>query len=143
MEHKIEYNGGDLRFYVYEGERVVQFVCLLGFGLRASYVIEYPRGIDLGYHSPEPMYEGHTPMEGDCSWTNGPCYYDGTSLGAAEPMSILQDQGEKKLFSFLEAHWRGVFERKETGGFGEIISAIGDAVSKRDEELRAAEGEGE
>ena len=79
---------------------------------------------DLGYHSPVPMYEGHMPMDGDCDWTDGPCYYDGTSLGAAKPMFIRQNSGEEALFEYLEAHWKNIFEEGAHSGFGELVSTL-------------------
>lgn len=135
MERKAEYAHGELAFFVIEGERVIQFKVMLGFGVGQSSIdspTDWPMAIDLGYHSPEPMYEGHTPMAGDCRFTEGPCYYDGTSLGAAEPLEILKHRGEEALWRFLENYWRRTFEEREAGGFGQTVAAISAALMEDD-----------
>lgn len=56
---------------------------------------------DLGYHSPQPMYEGQKPMSNPCDVLGGTCYYDGSTLQAEEPMEVLMAKGEDALWSFL------------------------------------------
>ena len=44
---------------------------------------------DLGYHSPTQRFAGQQPIAQECAdvpW-EGPCYYDGTSLGAKEVLA--------------------------------------------------------
>lgn len=44
---------------------------------------------DLGYHSPTQRFDGQQPIAQECAdvpW-EGPCYYDGTSLGAKEVLA--------------------------------------------------------
>ena len=44
---------------------------------------------DLGYHSPTQRFDGQQPIAQECAdvpW-EGPCYYDGTSLGANEVLA--------------------------------------------------------
>lgn len=61
-------------------------------------------GVDVGYHSPKPMYEEHLACRDDCRFVDGgKCYYDGSSL--------LADKWAKEVFSIRgkipeEAIWR-------------------------------------
>lgn len=48
-----------------------------------------PRGFDVGYHSPKPMYDDQTDMK--CDILGGRCYYDGSGLTA--------DEWAKEIFS--------------------------------------------
>lgn len=42
-------------------------------------------GWDLGYHSPQPTFDGQEPISDSCEFLDGmPCYYDGSSLSAQE-----------------------------------------------------------
>lgn len=118
---------GDLGFFVEREGLTVQFKLSMGWGMPES-SDHFPMATDLGYHSPAPMYDGHKPMDGECPLVEGgTCYYDGTSLGAAEPYEILQRSGVEALWTFLEGHWVSVSEGR-AGGFGVLISALASAV---------------
>ena len=135
LERKTKYARGNLWFYVGRDQRWVQFAMMFhlnadtGDGLSGTARV---LACDLGYHSPVPMYEGHKPMDGDCDLTDGPCYYDGTSLGAQKPFDILRRDGDDALWTFLEAHWHAVFGTERTaGGFGEMTKALLRVVERR------------
>lgn len=68
-----------------------------------------PGGWDIGYHSPEPMYEGQAPM-GDCSILGRLCYYDGSSLQASEMIPDFIAGGTDWLWPRLEERYRLQFE---------------------------------
>lgn len=67
-------------------------------------------GWDLGYHSPKPMYDGQTMVSDSCEVLGGKCYYDGTSLGADEPLRVFINDGEEGLWKFLEGIYHDRFE---------------------------------
>lgn len=71
------------------------------------------RGFDVGYHSPEPMYEGQTSM--DCTHlAGGKCYYDGSGLRADEwtdkIFSTIGKPPEDVLWKMLEEEYKDRFE---------------------------------
>lgn len=65
---------------------------------------------DLGYHSLTPKYEGQSLMDRECHILKAPCYYDGSSLNASKPLSILIHEGSDRLWEFLEGYYRETFE---------------------------------
>lgn len=75
-----------------------------------------PKGYDIGYHSPKPMYEGQTAMgeEGDCQYVPAgcKCYYDGSSLMAEPVMETLIAEGDEAVWKRLEQDY--------TSRFGEL-----------------------
>lgn len=70
-------------------------------------------GADIGFHSPKPVYEGQTPMAGECDVLGGQCYYDGTSLGASEFAPTFLKEGTPAVWKMLEKRYRDTFERVE------------------------------
>ncbi len=68
-------------------------------------------GWDVGYHSPEPMFEDQSCTE-DCEYTGGDCYFDGSSLCAKDNQEILVREGSKGVWKFLERQWKRTFEKK-------------------------------
>lgn len=68
---------------------------------------------DIGYHSPEPMYEGQMLMDEDCGFTGGVCYYDGSSLNADVYFDLLVAEGGEALWRALEEEWSRRFENEE------------------------------
>ena len=68
-------------------------------------------GFDVGYHSPDPMYDDQEPME-NCNVIEGDCYYDGSSLRAVEWYNefIFSGKDEELIWEKLERVWRGEFE---------------------------------
>lgn len=63
-----------------------------------------PQGWDVGYHSPKPMFEGHTPMD-SCDLIDGECYYDGSSLRADEWVEDFIMGGTEWLWPKLEEEY--------------------------------------
>lgn len=97
--------GGYLKHVISEAARKNE-LCFSD-GLPMQGIIE---GWDLGYHSHFPMYEGQSTISNDCNIINGKCYYDGTSLGAEEPLNIYIKEGEEGLWDFLEKVYVERFE---------------------------------
>ena len=78
-----------------------------------SYFAHKPLPADLGYHSKTPMWEGQESM-GECDFLDGaPCYYDGTSIGAADVFEILLRDGSDGIWKELEERYQLHFEKKE------------------------------
>lgn len=116
-----------LRFVVKGDKGAVQFVLLTDwvpqYATRSSlplYVKEwkykssfdcYPIPIDLGYHSKVPMHDGQEPISKSCEFTSGACYYDGSSLNAAEAIGERRRQSTMGILGGLlrtRLLWRGV-----------------------------------
>lgn len=68
-----------------------KFMFRYGEALKQSRV-DYPMPIDLGYHSPKPMYEDQYRRD-DCDVLDGVCYYDGSSLNAEHVFAIMLREG--------------------------------------------------
>jgi hypothetical protein len=52
----------------------------------------HPTGADLGYHAKVAQYDDQTPIQADCKWTGGSCYYDGSGLMADDVLKLLIEQ---------------------------------------------------
>lgn len=127
-------HGVEMRWVVKKpGEGAVQFLLYTGwhlpevFGVGAedpiglSIMQQYREGFedqrysapmpaDLGYHSPRPIYDEQSPMEGDCDFVEGGrCYYDGSSLNAWRPFEVMLRGGDEALWEFLEDYYRSTF----------------------------------
>jgi hypothetical protein len=102
-----------LKFLLSGPKGTIQFAILTGWHLphvekelkRKGHTVE-PMGLDLGYHAHTQQYEGQEVMKGDCEYLGGPCYYDGTSLGAETLFQTLLEKG-------MEAVWAKMQERYE------------------------------
>jgi hypothetical protein len=68
-----------------------------------------PLPADIGYHSKVPMYEGQQPMDGDCPYTSGVCYYDGSSLMAEDVFEVLLREGSDGVWADLERRYNEQF----------------------------------
>lgn len=82
--------------------------------LRWGVVTTRPLGVDVGYHSPVPRYEGQEAMAGpgECPYVpeGKPCYYDGSGLLADEWVhDILLRKGSDGIWEALEAEYRRLF----------------------------------
>lgn len=65
---------------------------------------------DIGYHSKQPQYSNQEPI-GNCTLTDGPCYYDGTSLWGNEAWRLgFLHGGTDWLWPKLEDLYRHHFE---------------------------------
>lgn len=76
-----------------------------------------PLAADVGYHSPKPMYEDHSPMSGECEYVpGGVCYYDGSGLRAQEWYEQkLLPGGSDAIWEALEEEYEDRFERADDG----------------------------
>lgn len=96
-----------------------------------------PRAWDLGYHSPFPMYESHTPMQnGACHLIGRTCYYDGSSLNAEAPWEILLNHGtggEDGLWAYLETYFHETFSEERRLGFAEMLGMLSSALEDDDD----------
>ena len=70
----------------------------------------YPMPVDLGYHSPQPMYEGHDPMTDECPYIGGQCYYDGSGLNAWRPFEALLREGHEGVWNVLGGYYLDLFK---------------------------------
>lgn len=89
----------------------------MGWGMGPRKYEERSRGhimpVDLGYHSPKRMYKGQSLPTKSCEILDGgPCYYDGSTLNAEEPFSILVNEGGEKLWKFLDDYYHETFGTK-------------------------------
>jgi hypothetical protein len=81
-------------------------------GLHARLAGCYPMAADVGYHSPHPMYQDHSPFECDLI-DGGQCYYDGSGLHAEEVMKKLRNEGSDAVWEHLEGYWNDMFLGQE------------------------------
>lgn len=74
-----------------------------------------PEAWDVGYHSPKPMYEGHTPMDQECDLVeDGKCYYEGTTLYAEEWIEDFVAGGTEWLWPRMEEEYHARFSVTKT-----------------------------
>lgn len=109
-------HGMDIRFVLKGPKGCTQFVVYTGIHLphvdaelrgKGSLSLE-PTGVDIGYHSPKPIYEGQQPM--DCSlMPEGKCYYDGSGLAADEFMPEFIAGGTDAVWKMLEQRYNDWF----------------------------------
>ena len=71
-----------------------------------------PIGADIGYHSKSELYDGQYKTE-NCLYTDGVCYYDGSSLRADEFMSIFLAEGDEAVWKMLEEEYVNIFGLNE------------------------------
>lgn len=122
-------HGMDIAFYFRGEEGAVQFVFSTGWvphlprptdwqmpyrRIQSKGVLDlFPSGVDLGYHSPTPHYEGQDLMQEDCPILGGPCYYDGSGLNAEEVLHTLIYEGGDAVRARLEDYYRRVFHEED------------------------------
>lgn len=105
----------DVGFYLRQDGRAVQFKMYTGWylpqnkaaGLRTSDM--FPMAADLGYHSPVPSYEGHTPLTDNCPIIEGQCFYDGSGLNAQPVMDRLIAEGHSAVWEELDRYFKLIF----------------------------------
>lgn len=126
-------HGVEMRFLLHGDAGTVQFVLYTNWQLphvtprfHAPYDaiggdahwMERPMPVDLGYHSPVPLYEGQSLLTESCPVLGGrPCYYDGSSLNAEPVFHRLLAEGDAGVWAELEAYYTRTFARAEPGGF--------------------------
>lgn len=100
---------------------VIQFKVSTGWNLPhvvrcSSDAVDFPMATDLGYHSPHPMYDDHMLVSEECSVLGGPCYYDGSTLNAEEPLRLLIEQGHEAVWDHMKNYYKSLFEGGENDG---------------------------
>lgn len=66
-------------------------------------------GVDFGYHSPRPMYEGQEP-ETRCELLGEvPCFYDGSGLRADQYVHLAAAGDDEAIYAVLEAEYEVLF----------------------------------
>ena len=77
-------------------------------------ILYHPMPVDLGYHSPKPLYEDQTQISDSCEYLDGrPCYYDGSGLNAKSIYEVLLKEGDKGVWRELEEYYKLTFNVKE------------------------------
>lgn len=83
--------------------------------IQRTSLIMKPQGWDVGYHSPKPMYEGHTSMDQECDLVEGgKCYYEGTTLYAEEWIEDFVAGGTEWLWPRMEEEYHTRFPVTKT-----------------------------
>lgn len=73
----------------------------------------HPQPVDVGYHSPIPMYEEQTSLRENCEFTKGNCYYGGRNLDAQELFKLLVEKGSEAVWVKLEEEFVKMFGANE------------------------------
>ena len=115
-------HGVNLRFVLVGSEGATQFVLFTNWQLphvskehlatssaREIELFFMPMPADLGYHSKVPQYEGQEPMNQDCEYVNGICYYDGSGLNAEKIYDVLLKEGDEGVWRELEEYYQELF----------------------------------
>lgn len=71
----------------------------------------YP--VDLGYHSPRPLYEGHEGRDRCIYLPEGTCYYDGSGLNAQPVLEAFLEHGPMAVWATLARYYNEVFHTAE------------------------------
>lgn len=68
-----------------------------------------PMAVDIGYHSPKPMYKGQKKIK-ECSYIKGGCYYDGSGIASEEYMATLINKGQDALWKKMKRYYKETFK---------------------------------
>ncbi len=112
-------HGMEMRFVLIGPEGAMQFLVFTNLmlphvreelfqkrnGTVERFDLSAPMGADIGYHARTAQYDGQEPMPGDCEYVGGPCYYDGSSLGAQEFMPEFLAGGDDVVWAMLEKRY--------------------------------------
>ena len=115
-------HGVDMTWYLKGEEGTVQFVVYTGWHLpnvieeqskdsSAWKVLSRPLPADIGYHSKVPQYSDQTCMDTDCDAIigGGPCYYDGSTLGAEVGFQLLVREGSDAVWKWMDDYYKMTF----------------------------------
>lgn len=105
-------HGVELRFYLKGKKGAIQFIVSTGWylpELDMSSMPCYPRGSDLGYHSPKPIRDRQSVMYGDCELTGGNCYFGGSGLRADRVVEVMIREGSEGVWREMEKEYYNVF----------------------------------
>ena len=114
-------HGAEMRWYLKGALGIIQFVVFTNWMLpgtwkeqdgypvikESPHLLCRPMAVDLGYHSPFPLYDGQEPMP-HCAFFN-PCFYDGSILRAEAVLATLIAQGGEAVWAILEAEYQDRF----------------------------------
>ena len=101
----------DIAFFLTGPKATLQFVLSSGWYTPSAQAsigtenLQYfcAHGTDIGYYATTPQFHGQTPMAVKCEWSEGACFYDGTSLGSDELFKRFVAEGEDVVWSKLRA----------------------------------------
>lgn len=89
---------------------VVQFSLLWPYEMVGDRLeMHRPFPVDIGFHSPLPLYEGHALDDEECSALGGKCYYKSSDQLAQKAFDMFLGYGERVLWSFLEREYENAF----------------------------------
>jgi hypothetical protein len=110
--------GVEIRFVLKGPLGATQFLLCTGWtlpGLPDGTVLP----ADLGYHSPQPRYDGQPLITDSCPYLDGkPCYYDGSTLAAERVFERLVREGDVGVWAALEEVYQQVFEGRREKTLG-------------------------
>jgi hypothetical protein len=66
-------------------------------------------GVDFGYHSPRPMYDGQEPEDKCEVLGEVQCFYDGSGLRADRYVGLFRDGNDEAIFAVLEADYASTY----------------------------------
>lgn len=109
--------GGRFTYYLAGMRGTVQFVYARYADDQVSKILgKEEMAMDLGYHSPRPLYSGHRAMSepGECDAFRGPlrnatCYYDGSTMNAEPVLELLHRSGEDAVWEYLRQYYFDIF----------------------------------
>lgn len=82
------------------------------YSIRAHFL---PQPAEVMYHSPVPMYEGHTATTNTCEHIGGvPCYSDFSCLAADQFYQALLEEGSEGVWLKLEEYYYDNFGKEES-----------------------------
>ncbi|MFA5937582.1 MAG: hypothetical protein WC822_06930 [Candidatus Paceibacterota bacterium] len=80
------------------------------FEHRTDHYLCEPMPVDIGYHSPNKMWDDQSPISDSCEWLDGkPCYYDGSGLYAEEVYVKMLNGGSDAVWKELESFYVKTF----------------------------------
>jgi hypothetical protein len=116
-------HGVDLKFVLVGDEGATQFLVFTNWYLphvskellakassnREIELFFTPLPADIGYHSKTSHYVGQEPIEQECEYTKGICYYDGSGLAAERVYKVLLEEGDEGVWRELEDYYNDIF----------------------------------
>lgn len=133
-------HGMTVRFLMQGPLGAVQFVFYLldmvpgnfEFGNSKPNGVRSIMSVDLGYHSPVPIYENQRQM--DCDFIlGGRCYYDGSGLDAGPVLEAFAEHGPHAVWAELARMYQGVFVDQEGAGFGQLLQEFQQLIEGGDD----------
>ena len=135
-------HGSTMRFIVKGNEGAVQFVIYTNWHLLHvqkeliescqtsinKFCLLQPMPIDIGYHSPKPMYDEQICIKKSCKYIDEkPCYYSGSMLNSEKYFNIMVSEGSEKLWESLEEYYNHIFMEVQCNSITKEIPFISTA----------------